>query len=183
MDINIKLNSLYIFVDSMERACNFYEVFFGIRTEKDHPGLFIVGEFRFLLVDFKSINKPYIYGNNCLPSFEVDDINLCIKKLEELKAQIIFPCSKIFNNWVLEFRDSEGNDIEVYSKIQNKCNEKFKGRIIGSNMYNKLVRDKIIQIINNRGENPVYDILDNTKYEKELRKKLIEEANEYYISN
>ena len=67
--------------------------------------------------------------------------------------------------------------------MQNKCNENFKGRIIGSNIYNKLVRDKIIEIINERGDGPIYEKLDKANYEKELRKKLIEEANEFYLSN
>ena len=183
MEMNIRLNSLYIFVEDMERARKFYEGFFEIKTEKNYPSLFIVGDFSFLLVNFKEIYKPYIYGNNCLPSFEVEDIDLCIRKLDEIKAQIIFPCSKIMNNWVLEFKDSEGNDIEIYSKIDNKCNENFTGRINSSNIYNKLVRDKIIDIIKNKGEKPVYYNLDKANYDKELKKKLIEEVNEYYVSN
>ena len=34
----------------------------------------------------------------------------------ELNAKIVFPLTKIKNNWVLEFKDSEENDIEVYCK-------------------------------------------------------------------
>ena len=39
------------------------------------------------------------------------------KKLDELKVEIVFPLTKIDKNRVLEFKDSEGNDIEVYCKI------------------------------------------------------------------
>ena len=45
--------------------------------------------------------------------------------------------------------------------------------------YNKLVRDKIPEIISNNGENPKTRILDNIEYKKELDRKLLEEVNEY----
>ncbi|HEY8348545.1 MAG TPA: hypothetical protein VIM13_01770, partial [Clostridia bacterium] len=46
------------------------------------------------------------------------DIRALMKKLDELQAQIVFPLTRIGDNWVLEFRDPEGNDIEVYSKYR-----------------------------------------------------------------
>ena len=45
--------------------------------------------------------------------------------------------------------------------------------------YGKLVRDKIIEIIKNNGENPKYHILTDEEYLVELHKKLFEEANEF----
>ena len=39
--------------------------------------------------------------------------------------------------------------------------------------YNKLVRDKIPEIISNNGENPKIRILDNIEYKKELDRKLL----------
>lgn len=50
-------------------------------------------------------------------------------------------------------------------------------------VYNKLVRDKIPQIIENNGRKAVYRYLnDNTEYLNELEKKLNEELNEYQDS-
>ena len=44
--------------------------------------------------------------------------------------------------------------------------------------YNKLVRDKIPEIIESNGENPVIRILENDECKEELEKKLLEEYNE-----
>ena len=45
--------------------------------------------------------------------------------------------------------------------------------------FNKLVRDKIICIIEENGNIANYEILSEKKYSEELNKKLIEETNEY----
>ena len=44
---------------------------------------------------------------------------------------------------------------------------------------NKLVRYKIVQIIENKGDKATYEILDDERYRKELDKKLKEEVEEY----
>ena len=49
--------------------------------------------------------------------------------------------------------------------------------------FNKLVRDRIINIIENRGGKANYDILSDDEYLKELNKKLIEEVNEFIEGN
>ena len=50
-------------------------------------------------------------------------------------------------------------------------------------IYNKLVRDKIPDIIKENEETPVISILDDNKYKKELEKKLYEEYLEVIDSN
>lgn len=44
-------------------------------------------------------------------------MNKLIERLEVVKAKIVFPVTKINNNLVIEFKNTEGNDIEVYYKI------------------------------------------------------------------
>ena len=49
--------------------------------------------------------------------------------------------------------------------------------------YNKLVRDKIVQNINNKGCRSEFKILNEEEYKSELDKKLLEEANEVIESH
>ena len=50
-------------------------------------------------------------------------------------------------------------------------------------IYNKLVRDKIPQIINADNRKPVTRILEDEEYLNELNKKLREEVSEYFEDN
>ena len=50
-------------------------------------------------------------------------------------------------------------------------------------IYNKLVRDKIPEIICNDNMKPITRILDNKEYLEELNKKLQEEVKEYLEDN
>ena len=118
MEYNIRLNSLYICVKDLARACRFYEDLLGIKSEPDHEGMFVLHGFRFMLYDYQAVGDTVVYGDNCLPSFLVDDIEAFERKLAALGAPIVFPRVQIRDNWVLEFRDPEGNDIEVYAKVK-----------------------------------------------------------------
>lgn len=120
MSFEIILNSLYICVKNMDRAINFYEIFFEQSVDKRDEvfSIFNFKGFRFCLFNNSKVNESVIWGDNCLPSFEVNNIKLVTQKLENLGAEIAFPLTKINNNWVLEFKDSEGNDIEIYCKIK-----------------------------------------------------------------
>lgn len=50
-------------------------------------------------------------------------------------------------------------------------------------VFNKLVRDKIPQIIEANGEQAKIRILDDAEYREELNKKLLEEVAEYSADN
>ncbi|MBX4262138.1 VOC family protein [Clostridium estertheticum] len=118
MELEINVNSLYICVKDMARAISFYEQLFERTVDKkdDTFSVFIIRGFKFCLFNNSKVNEAVIWGDNCLPSLEVNSMNKLIEKLKILKAEIIFPLTKINVNWVLEFTDSEGNDIEIYCK-------------------------------------------------------------------
>ncbi len=44
--------------------------------------------------------------------------------------------------------------------------------------YNKLIRDRILEIIKGAGEKPYWRILNEKEYLKEIKKKVVEEAKE-----
>lgn len=44
--------------------------------------------------------------------------------------------------------------------------------------YNKLIRDKILEIIEANGENPYWRVLNKREYLIEIKKKILEEAKE-----
>ncbi len=103
----------------MDRAIDFYEKFLDQHLDErgEMLSLFIFKGFRLLLFDYKKAGEKVTFGDNCLLSFEVDDINKLKVKLDKLGVEITFPITKIGDNFVLEFRDPEGNDVEVYSKV------------------------------------------------------------------
>ncbi len=119
MNLTFEIRSLYVCVREMERAIKFYEELFGEKVFKKDEiySVFVINNFRYGLFANEKMNELKVWGNNCLPSFEVNDIDLVQKKLELLKCPIIFPLTIIGDNKVLEFLDSEGNAVEVTCSI------------------------------------------------------------------
>ena len=119
MGLDFGLNSLYICVKDMDRAIDFYEKLFeqSVETKDEIFSVFNVKGFRFCLFDNNKVGEKVNWGDNCLPSFQVNDMDNLIDRLKILEAEIVFPVTKINENLVLEFKDTEGNDIEVYSRI------------------------------------------------------------------
>ena len=114
----MKIKSLYICVDDMQRAIDFYTNFFEKEPIKNDSiySVFDIDGFRFGLFAYKKMNEPHTFGSNCLPSIEVDNIEILKRKIEKL--EICFPLTKIDNNYVVEFIDSEGNHIELTTKVE-----------------------------------------------------------------
>jgi predicted enzyme related to lactoylglutathione lyase len=119
MNLTFRIKSLYVCVNDMQRAIEFYEKLLGQKvTERDEIySVFDINGFRYGLFANQKANETKVWGNNCLPSLEVNDINFIQKTLEELNCPIVFPLTIIGKNKVLEFTDSEGNDIEITCPI------------------------------------------------------------------
>ncbi|MDD2823537.1 MAG: VOC family protein [Candidatus Daviesbacteria bacterium] len=111
------LNSAYICVKDMNRAIKFYEQFLEqqVNVKDDLFSIFNLDGFNFCLFNPEKVKEKVTYGDNCLLSFKVDNIDDLQKKLDDLKVEIVYSLTKIGANLVIEFKDPEGNDIEVYS--------------------------------------------------------------------
>ncbi|URZ03157.1 VOC family protein [Clostridium felsineum] len=119
MNLSFKITSLYVCVKDMSRSIDFYENLLDIKvTEKSEIySVFDINGFRYGLFAYKKTAEEKTWGNNCLPSFEVNNMDLFIKKLKKSNCSIVFPLTIIGKNKVLEFIDSEENTIEITSPI------------------------------------------------------------------
>ena len=79
-------------------------------------GLFeVLRGFRLGLFAYKMMGEEHTYGSNCLPGLDVESLELLNQKLAGL--ELCFPLTKIKDNWVAEFVDSEGNHIEMTALV------------------------------------------------------------------
>ncbi|MGC6767760.1 VOC family protein [Enterococcus sp. LJL51] len=98
-------------------SCDFYEKFFEkkVLVCADIYSVFEIDGFRLGLFAYKKMNEKHIFGSNCLPSIEVENLQTLENKIKDL--DLCFPLTKIGNNWVVEFVDSEGNHIELTTEV------------------------------------------------------------------
>lgn len=116
--MNCNIRSLYICVKDMERAIHFYETFFEKKViiHDEIYSIFDINGFRFGLFAFEKMNEKHNFGSNCLPSIDVESIEILKQKTQNL--ELCFPLTQIGTNWVVEFIDSEGNHIELTTPVQ-----------------------------------------------------------------
>ena len=117
-NMGIYINSLYLCVKDMNRAIKFYEELFEQKvTERDDIySVFDVNGFRLGLFAYVEMNEPHSFGTNCLPSIRVDSLEALMAKLSG--KEICFPVTRINDNWVAEFADTEGNHIEITAPVK-----------------------------------------------------------------
>lgn len=111
------INSLYLCVKDMDRAIKFYENFFEQKVFINDPiySIFNINGFRLGLFAYQKMNEQHTFGSNCIVSLEVSSLEILTAKIKNL--ELCFPLTKIKNNWVVEFIDSEGNHIELTAPI------------------------------------------------------------------
>ena len=112
-----KLESAYLSVENMERALEFFDWFLKRKAIKKGRSLnmYDIDGFRLFLFDHAKENENVRYGDNCLLSFEVEDVKKTKDELVRRGCKIVFPLTEILDNLVLEFADTEGNHVEVFS--------------------------------------------------------------------
>ena len=113
----MKINSLYVCVNDMKRAIDFYTVLFEKEPIKKDQiySVFDINGFRYGLFAYNEMKEEHTFGSNCLPSIEIESLEILKNKTADL--EICFPLTKIGNNWVIEIIDSEGNHIELTTPV------------------------------------------------------------------
>ena len=113
----MELSSVYVGVEDMERALNFYRELFETEPEQDEERF---SKFEFDAVDFGLYNAGYDgydldFGNNCIPNFEVDDVEAAYRRIEQLAPEMVHEEILEFGVYrTFHFIDTEGNEIEVF---------------------------------------------------------------------
>lgn len=116
--MNCNIRSMYLCVEDMDRAILFYEDLFEQPvTSRDHIySVFDIQGFRLGLFAYHLMNEEHIYGSNCLPSLEFDNLDILQDKISS--KTIAFPLTQIKDNWICEIADSEGNHIELTAPVR-----------------------------------------------------------------
>ncbi|MDD5600656.1 MAG: VOC family protein [Actinomycetota bacterium] len=112
------IRSLYLCVKDMNRAIQFYEDLFEqpVMLRDRIYSIFDINGFRLGLFAYEEVKEPHTYGTNCLPGIEVENLDILEKVLK--KVQIVYPLTRIKDNWVAEFEDSEGNHLEITAPVE-----------------------------------------------------------------
>nr|WP_235821946.1 VOC family protein [Angelakisella massiliensis] len=79
----------------MERAIQFYQDFFEeeVTVKDDIYSIFDINGFRLGLFAFEKMNEKHSFGSNCLPSIDVESLDILKRKVENL--ELCFPLTQI----------------------------------------------------------------------------------------
>jgi predicted enzyme related to lactoylglutathione lyase len=110
---------MYLCVRDMERAIHFYRRFLEASPiEKDEIfSVFDVGGFRLGLFAYGKMGEAHTFGDNCLPSIEVESETRFLAKLQTV--EVVYGPKPIGCYLVAEFIDSEGNRIELTTRKES----------------------------------------------------------------
>ena len=113
----MKVNSLYVCVKDLERAKKLYQdVIFDRKSslETDRFVFFDIDGFLFGLFDPKITGEKVHYGNNTVPTIEVDDIDKLHKRLTEAGLKTVLFPQNVNETRIFQVEDTEGNILEFY---------------------------------------------------------------------
>lgn len=112
------LRFITIKVKNLERAKDFYIRLTGDKPIKEEVGRMVQFKFGNIkvglynpLADGSTLNESD-FGSNCIPAFGTEDLESELKRISEF-AEIVSH-EKIDGHEWFEFKDSEGNVLEVY---------------------------------------------------------------------
>lgn len=114
------LRYIIIKIKDLQRAKSFYIQLLGqnpSKEEKDRMVVFDLGNIKIGL--YSPLADGYVlnesdFGTNCLPGFGVDDVEAELKRVSEF-AEIVSHKKVDYHEW-FEFKDTEGNILEIHKK-------------------------------------------------------------------
>lgn len=114
----MELSSVYVGVKDMDRALAFYRELFEMEPAQEEERF---STFEFGAVGFGLYNAGYDgfefeSGDNCVPNFEVDDVDSAYHRIEKIAPEMVHDEILEFGEYrTFQFIDTEGNEIEVFS--------------------------------------------------------------------
>ena len=114
----MRLSAVYVTVDDMDRALEFYREGFDAEPAQaeDRFSIFQFDGVDFGLYDADHDGFDVEVGNNCVPNFEVEDVDAAFERLQDLAPAVLHDEILSFGDYrTFHFVDTEGNEIEVFS--------------------------------------------------------------------
>lgn len=114
----MRLRNLYVLVQDTSRAIDFYTKIlnFKLIRKQDRYTILLFDDVYFGLLNEK-FEEKIIRGNNCVPVFEVEDINSWYEKLKENHVKFVSEITTLPDVILFQFYDSEGNILEMYQEL------------------------------------------------------------------
>ena len=116
----MKVNSLYVSVKNRDRARNFYQSIIFKRKpslETDRFVFFNIDGFLFGLFDPVVTGEKVEYGNNTVPTIEVNDVDRLYEQFIKLNLKIVLPLQEVNETKIFQIEDTENNILEFYQWI------------------------------------------------------------------
>lgn len=113
----MKVNSLYVCVKNIERVRKFYQdVIFERKPslETDRFIFFDLDGFLFGLFNPQITGEKIQYGNNTVPTIEVDDIDSLYERLTTIGLKTVLYPQNVNETRIFKIEDTEGNILEFY---------------------------------------------------------------------
>ncbi|ELZ28797.1 Lactoylglutathione lyase (LGUL) family protein, diverged [Halosimplex carlsbadense 2-9-1] len=112
----MELTTVYVGVEDMDRALEFYEALFGTAPAQadDRFSTFAFDGVDFGLYDASADGGSVEFGDNCVPNFEVEDVDAEFERVSELAPEVVHGIVDIDGYRCFHVRDTEGNTVEIF---------------------------------------------------------------------
>ncbi|QPV64913.1 VOC family protein [Halosimplex litoreum] len=112
----MELTTVYVGVEDMGRALDFYESLFGTAPAQvdERFSTFAFDGVDFGLYDASADGGSVEFGDNCVPNFEVEDVDAAFERVSELAPEVVHGIVDTDGYRCFHVRDTEGNVVEIF---------------------------------------------------------------------